>query len=506
MSVGYTTWNTPKSTVFIIKNINTSENRIKVFNYPIGYNKERDLMKIPYISEADIRNSLLKGELYTKISQNQITVVASNIDLTQFDDVQKEFLQSAGILIGTTPPSSDNNSSGNGSSYTEQDIINIANAQIDNIPDATSSNKGLMTIDQATKVENLLTKTNYSGTIETSGSGIIATIPIQESSNVFLEVNINAHAYNGMMVFGTIQAQYQRISNKTAKEITQSLVGIWSVYPQSNLWNPNLSLNSNTISILLTPDNNYTITYNIDAISVVTDIASDGYSPIITNQYLIDLIALFGGFGFDAQNITEDVEKPGYISSVTNLADNEITITRYNNSSYDPEISETSEGYPSLTWSGNQGLVISPCPTSSVSHTLFAVIKPDAGSGNRTLFENDSLLIAQSFSLLSCDGPGIFGAGTTKSTSQELGLQILEFKIDAVDETSKIYKNGIEIGTSVYGGNVSLVSSSFVGFSTNGWYFSGQILEVWEIETNLSIEQRNQIYEYFQSKFPEIII
>lgn len=60
----------------------------------------RDLLAIPGVSEADIRASLLKGEIRHKILAEDITVICSDIDLLQFNDDQKLFLQQAGIIKG----------------------------------------------------------------------------------------------------------------------------------------------------------------------------------------------------------------------------------------------------------------------------------------------------------------------------------------------------------------------------------------------------------------------
>lgn len=99
--VGFETWFHKKCpTVFIVKNIAPDGKRIKIFDYPIKHGMERDLMDIPYVSEADIRHALLKGELLTKLRAGEAIVVDSNIDLLQFDECQKAFLQSVGILKG----------------------------------------------------------------------------------------------------------------------------------------------------------------------------------------------------------------------------------------------------------------------------------------------------------------------------------------------------------------------------------------------------------------------
>lgn len=102
-NVGYNTWWLKTCpTVFVVKNIAAERKRVKVFNYPINNGEERDLMAIPYVSEADIRHSLLKGELYFKLKHGELFVTASNIDLLQFDNCHKSFLESVGITEGLT--------------------------------------------------------------------------------------------------------------------------------------------------------------------------------------------------------------------------------------------------------------------------------------------------------------------------------------------------------------------------------------------------------------------
>lgn len=100
-AVGFETW-FPKQcpTEFVVKNIAPDGKRIKIFTWPIGNGKERDLMDIDFVSEADIRHSLLKGELMTKLRAKEAIVTRSNINLLQFDECQKAFLQSVGIMEG----------------------------------------------------------------------------------------------------------------------------------------------------------------------------------------------------------------------------------------------------------------------------------------------------------------------------------------------------------------------------------------------------------------------
>lgn len=100
-SVGFGTWYQKKCpTVFRVRNIAPNGKRIRLFKYPIKNGMDRDLMEIPYVSEADIRHSLLKGELFMKIVSKEIIIIESNIDLLQFDPCQKKFLEDAGVTVG----------------------------------------------------------------------------------------------------------------------------------------------------------------------------------------------------------------------------------------------------------------------------------------------------------------------------------------------------------------------------------------------------------------------
>lgn len=90
----------PNHGTFKVKNIAKDRKIIKIFLYPINFNDTRDLLKIPGVSESDIRASLLKGELLRKIQAQEIYITASDIDLLQFNEDQKLFLQNAGIVNG----------------------------------------------------------------------------------------------------------------------------------------------------------------------------------------------------------------------------------------------------------------------------------------------------------------------------------------------------------------------------------------------------------------------
>ena len=88
------------STKFVVLNIAPNGKTVRLFNYPILNNQTRDLLMIPGVSEADIRYSLLKGDLYIKLKYKEIVVVESNIDLLQFNNEQRQFLETGGVDAG----------------------------------------------------------------------------------------------------------------------------------------------------------------------------------------------------------------------------------------------------------------------------------------------------------------------------------------------------------------------------------------------------------------------
>lgn len=95
------------NTFFIVQNVSPQRKTIKIFNYPINLGCTRDLLQIPGVGEADIRVSLLKGELQHKILAQDIVIVETNLDLLQFDPLQLQFLLSAGVNYGTSQTPSD---------------------------------------------------------------------------------------------------------------------------------------------------------------------------------------------------------------------------------------------------------------------------------------------------------------------------------------------------------------------------------------------------------------
>lgn len=94
-------YNYPIKGCFVVRNIITNSNKtIRIFDYPIPVGTTRDLLRIPGVSESSIRASLLKGELRNKILAGEIHVLCSDIDLLQFNGVNKQFLQAAGVING----------------------------------------------------------------------------------------------------------------------------------------------------------------------------------------------------------------------------------------------------------------------------------------------------------------------------------------------------------------------------------------------------------------------
>ncbi len=93
--------NYPIKGCFVVTNVMVHEPKcIRIFDYPISPGYSRDLLRIPYICEADIRASLLKGTLRNKIFAGEIKIICSDIDLLQFNNDQKTFLMQAGITNG----------------------------------------------------------------------------------------------------------------------------------------------------------------------------------------------------------------------------------------------------------------------------------------------------------------------------------------------------------------------------------------------------------------------
>lgn len=86
---------------FVIANINYSKKNVAIFGNSIRYGGILDIMKIKGISENDIKDSLIKGDLRAKIQNGDLRVLSSNINLLTFDTDFKSFLNNNGMIIGT---------------------------------------------------------------------------------------------------------------------------------------------------------------------------------------------------------------------------------------------------------------------------------------------------------------------------------------------------------------------------------------------------------------------
>lgn len=89
----------PQFNRFIVKNVAQPPKVVRIFNYPINSNDTRDILRIPGISESDIRVSLIKGEINHKLRSvpPEIKLIESDIDLLQFNQDNRNFLVSAGF-------------------------------------------------------------------------------------------------------------------------------------------------------------------------------------------------------------------------------------------------------------------------------------------------------------------------------------------------------------------------------------------------------------------------
>jgi len=85
------------TTEFVVKNISPTRKNIRLFGLNLGWGRSYDLLQLPYISESDIRHSLLKGDLKYKSEASEIRVLRCSIDLTQYDIAQRAFLESIGV-------------------------------------------------------------------------------------------------------------------------------------------------------------------------------------------------------------------------------------------------------------------------------------------------------------------------------------------------------------------------------------------------------------------------
>lgn len=141
---GYTVFH-KIATSFVVRNVAPNGKRIRIFNYPINNGEERDLLAIPGISEADIRHSLLKGELLIKILNKETVITQSDIDLLQFNPEQKAFLESGGLTEGHEVNASELASGISPTFNFEQDVELVGNIDSSNLIFTIPSGKFLYT-------------------------------------------------------------------------------------------------------------------------------------------------------------------------------------------------------------------------------------------------------------------------------------------------------------------------------------------------------------------------
>ncbi len=70
---------------FVVKNNSSMNRSIKVFNTTIGPQNSLDLMKIPGVTEEDIRSELNKTYFKALFVGGSLVVIRSTIDFTTYD-------------------------------------------------------------------------------------------------------------------------------------------------------------------------------------------------------------------------------------------------------------------------------------------------------------------------------------------------------------------------------------------------------------------------------------
>lgn len=99
-------WLPSQDITFVIKNTSSIGRSIKVFNTPIGAGNTLDLMKIPGVTEEDIRSELTKTYFKNLFAGGSLTIVTSTINFTTYDSTHAAFLVSIGLpnFLASTAP------------------------------------------------------------------------------------------------------------------------------------------------------------------------------------------------------------------------------------------------------------------------------------------------------------------------------------------------------------------------------------------------------------------
>lgn len=120
---------------FVIANVNYTKKNIAIFGHSIRYGATLDLMKVRGISEDDIKDSLIKGDLRHKIDNKDIKVMISNIHLITFDPNFKAFLNANNMVVGTAVSGNLVITTGNAGIYNCDVSVNIGDVVYLSSPD-----------------------------------------------------------------------------------------------------------------------------------------------------------------------------------------------------------------------------------------------------------------------------------------------------------------------------------------------------------------------------------
>jgi len=189
-TVGFTTFD--KNTLnltFIVKNV--SNKVIKIFGQKINIGQEYNLMDIPTVSEADIKHSLTKGELKTKLNNNDVSIVENTLNLIQFKKDFIAFLTENGLSIGVV-------NEGNVVIVTEDFIATIEDIILVNSNDGYTT----ITLPDATLYENVNRKIIIKK-IAADDTNIISIVPI---SGQTIDLSLSKEIYLSMTSLSLIAA------------------------------------------------------------------------------------------------------------------------------------------------------------------------------------------------------------------------------------------------------------------------------------------------------------
>ena len=94
-----TSFNRSSTIIFVIQNITTNR-CLRIFDTNIEPGRKYNLMRVPGITEEDIRASIITGPLKGLLSSGLIKIVSSSVNFDSSDSAQNAFLSSVGINPG----------------------------------------------------------------------------------------------------------------------------------------------------------------------------------------------------------------------------------------------------------------------------------------------------------------------------------------------------------------------------------------------------------------------